>query len=261
MARRFKRRRRVTWLPTNGTVLEIVPETEDATVNPFTLVFNHNFNVGYTAADVVPLNPYDIPIEPGGVTPDVATGGPTLVDVVGNEYIVERIVGNCYGAVLSNDSAEVANAVRGVMLALGVCVARADDTNPGIPAGFTNENFNPLHLSNTREPWMFRRTWLLAAKQPKYDTNLAAPNLNQNITLAYSRLPQWTTEYTGLNTGPFFDIRSKRRIRQDERLWMIAGICGQPMLTEALSGIVQVAATIDLRILGALRRAKNRSNF
>lgn len=259
MARRpFRRRRRVTWLPTNGTVLELVPETIDAVVNPFTLIFNHNFNTGYTASDVVPLNPYDIPIEPGQVTPDIATGGPTLVDVIGNEYIVERIVGNCYGTVLSNDAGDVANSVRGILLALGVCVARADDQNPGVPAGFTNENFNPLHLSNTREPWMFRRTWLLNAKQRLYNATILP---NPTIREAYGQLPAWTTEYHGINTGPFFDIRSKRRIRQDERLWMIAGICGQPMLTEALSGITQVSATIDLRILGALRRAKNRSNF
>lgn len=257
--RRFRRRRRVTWLPTNGTALDIVQGTPDIDVTPFQSVISHNFNTSYVATEVLPLNPFDIPVEGQTTTPTLAAGR-TLNDVIGNEYIVERIVGNCYGGCISNDSGEGATALRAYILLAGIFVARADDNNPNLPIGFTHGNYHPGALDNTREPWMFRRTWLLQTKEPNLSTNLVTTS-NQTEARSFNQLPTWTVDYHGLMTGPFFDVRSKRRIRTDERLWLVTSIIGQPMGNEAKSGIATFLTIYDMRILGALRRAQNRSNF
>jgi len=261
MARRSfrRRRRRVTWLPTNGTLLEIVQGTPDAAVNPFQLTFSHNFNTSYVKTDIVPLNPFDIPVE-GDNFPTSAVPDQTLNDVIGNEYIVERIVGNCYAACISNDSGNTAQSLKAWMATVGIFVARADDINPLVPVGTIGTNYSPGVLPNTREPWMFRRTWLLNAKVPTILTNPVAFS-DLNLAEAYNKLPVWTQEYQGLMAGPFFDIRSKRRIRTDERLWLVAQATGFPMLEDALTGIAQFQFIFDMRMLGALRKARNRSNF
>jgi len=261
MARRLvrRRRRRVTWLPTNGTNLEIIQGTPDVGVNAFQSTFTHNFNTGYTKTDLIPLNPFDLPVEPDNV-PTSVTPFQTLNDVIGNEYIVERIVGNCYCACISNDSGSSSNSLKGWLATVGMFVARADDVNPNVPVGDVKSNYSPGLLQNTREPWMFRRTWLLNAKVPAYDTNPV--NIRDlNLAESYNKLPVWNWEYQGLMAGPFFDIRSKRRIRTDERLWLVNQVTGFPMLDEALTGIAQFQFIYDMRMLGALRRARNSSNF
>jgi len=259
MARRLiRRRRKYTWLPTNGTDVELVQGTTDFVSTLFQWAITLNANASYQATQIFPLNPFDLPVKPDAQP--VGPGGSTLSDVVGNEYVVERMVGNHYAGVISSDSSTGAQQILGVMVGLGFFVARADDTNQNQPIG-GQENYQVFRIDNQREPWMFRRTWLLNPRFQTLNSNPAAP-FQANSERLFQSLPNWTSHYVGANTGPFFDVKSVRRIRTDERLFAAMSIHLLPILdASALSGTIGVYGVTDLRILGALRRAKNKSNF
>jgi len=260
--RRFRRRRKkVTWIPPNGTQITLA-QVPDFNSTLFQWELTLNANASYSTIQILPFSPFDKPVEGGDVgDAGIGPGGSTLQDVVGNEYLVERIVGNHYGTVISSDSSGQ-SAVLGVVMALGIFVARADETNQNQPIG-PAINYNPFELGNSREPWMFRRTWLLSNHQRTF-TDFATnfTGVERAPTTAFLDAPVWTTDYHGLRTGPFFDVKSKRRIRTDERLWGVLGMHLLPILDDAaLQGTIGMYAVTDMRILGALRRAKNRSNF
>lgn len=221
------------------------------------MVVGGNVNIAHT---FVPLVPPDRPDEVA------ATGwpdAPALNDVVGAEYAVERIVGNFFGTAYGE--ADVNNVPPAILLAFGIFVARASGDDETIPAGaeatvdISSRNFNPLDLGTIREPWMFRRTWCLGIN-PVFPAGGAGRTTTQ--TAAWGNFPSNTGQYGHLRNGPHFDVKSKRRIRQDERLWGVVAACSAPILwPQGASGGYRVEAMIDYRILGALRRAKNRSNF
>jgi len=266
--RHRRRRAKLTWLPTNGTNVE-GREAADFVATPFTIALQFDPGVEQTFA-IVPLNPFDVPVE---ADPNFNFNSQipqaTMADVIGSEYIVRRIVGNCWAAA-TNTSNFSASENAAVIAALGVFVARSDGENPNRPIGpdpalaaglaSFGASYNPLHSETTREPWMFRRLWMLGTRPPQVNTTTSPAA--SSIPLSFNQFPQTTAGYHGLRTGPFFDIKSIRRIRQDERLWMVFSAMGAPILeTQALAGNYNVSATIDIRILGALRKAKNRSNF
>lgn len=271
--RRFRRRRpKVTWLYSNSTVVDGRENQADFNVTPFTLSLNWD-NTQDQVFTVVPLNPFDIPVEPDPTFNVAGTGIPqaTLSDIVGSEYVVKRIVGNCY-AWAANTSNPNALETTVVLFAAGVFVARADSTNANAPIGadptlqagleMNSAAYNPLNQETQREPWMFRRTWALSSRPPLVNTTQA--DVGTSIGLAARSFPNTTAGYHGLRTGPFFDIKSARRIRGDERLYLsIAALSVPTRVTPPPTAIENqtVTAIFDLRILGALRRAKAKSNF
>lgn len=264
--RRTRRRKKYTWFPTHGTAITRTGQTEFV-ANPVATQFSVGPGVD-VAHNIIPLVLPDYPVEDN-------FADQTLNDVVGNEYVVERIVGNAYGFGWLEGT--VGGQVPGAfILGMGIFVARADGNDPTGPAGSqgvtteeASRNFNPLELQTIREPWMFRRTWVLSlAGANTVNTNLAtltSPLLavDERFASAVS-FPKSTVMYTGLHTGPFIDVKSVRRIRQDERLWAVWAAMPFPMGYGGANptfDAFRVHCTFDYRVLGALRRSKNRSNF
>lgn len=269
MARRFRRRKRYTWFPTAGTEVTRTGQTTFV-ANP--LAFNFTFGAGVDVAHVQkPLVTADFPIEDDFTTE-------TLNDIVGNEYVVERIVGNLFGTAYLEGtvSGEYPGAA---LLGFGICVARADGNSPIYAVGSADamadtqagsRNYNPLELQTIREPWMFRRLWVLSTRSQDL-VNADPVNLNEQFGAQSQRdahgqaWPRSTQGYWGRDSGPFIDVKSVRRIRQDERLWAVLAAMPYPIgyggSAPTGSWAVRVDAMFDYRILGALRRSKNRSNF
>lgn len=254
-----RRRRRLTWFPTLGTgniVLDSDPPHREILLNVA--------NNGGSNIITVPLT-FDQPQQGRGA---ITTEQTPLDDFIGSEYIIERIVGNQYYNLATDGVRSAVNLGRAILVTAGVFVARADDLDPNSPAGgaiLAEElrNYSPSSVENIREPWMFRRTWLLGAGPTGlfgvtgelFSSNAAAGEI-RTLT-AY---PSSNVYYGTAVGGPHVDIKSARRVRQDERLWWVTTAQNFPTGT-ATVGTFTVVGMFDYRILGQLVKARNTSSF
>ena len=160
-----------------------------------------------------------------------------------------------------------ANLGRAILVTSGVFVARADDLTPNEPVGASVladelRNYSPASNDNIREPWMFRRVWLLGAGPTPSEPALAIPTsaVATPEIRTINAYPPSNVWYGTAAGGPFVDIKAARRVRQDERLFWVTSAQNFPTGT-ATSGTFTVVGMFDYRILGQLVRAQNTSSF
>lgn len=257
--RRTKRRARYTWLPTLGTAGPA--ETDDnSSGRAFTLTIPQDTSSNVIISAIT----FDEPLEGD----DAVTGTP-LGTILGNEYFLKRIVGKLFLAVsgqrqTNNDPSTVISALVGA----GFFVARANDTSQGAgsPIGSATlserqENYSPLSEDAIREPWIWRRTWILG--NPNFaDRERAVAAANQSsLGLPFSKAPSTNMEYGSVLDGPHIDAKTARRIKQDERLWFVIAGRSTPGLTAPVTDSLDVQGYLDFRLLGALRKARQGSAF
>jgi len=88
---------------------------------------------------------------------------------------------------------------------------------------------------------------------------------NSGVTMSYQDAlrfyPNTTAGYHGLRTGPFIDVKSKRRVGQDDRLWLVTAAMAMPILDDPTGAHYEATVNYDLRILGAIRRPRQKSAF
>lgn len=259
MAIRRRRKRKYTWFPVQRTTVRTEGEVTE------TVGIDGSVGVDGTAPaiQIYPLVPVDAPRENWGTGSD--TDISSLNDVIGNEYVVERIVGKFFATtqIANNDLSIIA----GAWITLGIFVARADESTPSLPLGGvqstlieTINSFSPQAVATVREPWMFRRSWYLGARPTRATIDAVA----QKVPQSWAAFPQTTAGYGSLQDGPHVDVKSVRRVRQDERLYAAVAVERLPLgLDVSADPNLEVVARwhFDYRILGALRRSKNRSNF
>lgn len=262
MRTRRRRRTKYTWLPIQG--FDTGPEG-----NPRTLGgIDDNIVAGpVPETNIHPVNPVDIPEEGGDWTV-----GTSLSDVLGSEYFLKRIVGKFFAASQAVTST-TGNVAEATLITAGFFVARAEGTDPEIPAGVptgalatdvhTFDNFNPKAQDTVREPWIWRRSWILGnkgmfARALAFDgTGLAAPAYTP-----YTSYPQNTAGYGSVADGPHVDCKTARRITQDDRLWFAVSAAAMPFAGAENFGLgVVVDYHLDYRLLGALRRPKQTGRF
>lgn len=111
---------------------------------------------------------------------------------------------------------------------------------------------DPQNLENTRNPWMFRRTW-----------RFINPGSG---TLQFGNTFMTDNSFCGdRESGPHIDVRVARRIRREERLWYAFSVIPADIGIASVTGTVAQQMTVegkcDLRFLGAMRRSNNRSTF
>lgn len=231
------RRRRIkyTWFPVLGTA---VGEGSEVFAG-FPFNTGSPISEGLGPALVFPLIP--------DVQPETAdTSQENLVDFLGSDYVIKRIVGKLFAFA----GASSGQSPPCILFGAGIFVARSDSDNRDVPAGGKTQadadsNFGVLSASNIREPWMWRRTWQLR---------------NRNSTLDFDGGGLLSTYTAGsIADGPHVDCKVSRRVRNDERLWMC--LQAGTVLFDGVSDPGQVDGFVDLRFLGALRKAKNRSAF
>lgn len=269
-----RRRSKYTWFPTVGT------ETigEGATLE---VLSGRTFTVGVLgtgaiSTEITPLT-FDTPVDPGDVD-STARGG--LVLTIGDEYIIERVVGKCFVAMQSRRNAgDDPSEPQAALVGCGLFVTRANDSQSGggnqTPIGSASiqerrDNYSPISEDTIREPWMWRRTWILgndAFRSISDATQIVTFN-SLNIRSASSLFPPTNAQYGSVLDGPHVDVKSVRRVRQDERLWFVVSACMLPPSFDSISNAGgtknsngSVSGYFDFRILGQLRKAKNRSTF
>lgn len=265
MARR--RRTRGTWFPTIGTSIATPDEQGDDVLN------GRSFNMSFSGSSGQPvgiftiLTPltFDQPFEGDFLTQDTDS----LSDIIGSEYILQRIVGKIFiTRVHDFADGDEQDRAPAFLVGAGFFVARANDESVGggadTPIGSATEperrdNYSPLDVDTVREPWIWRRTWILGAggipTGAAFDPTL--PNVAYNF-------PASTTGYGSVLDGPHIDSKVKRRVTQDNRLFLAVSATPFPIDSPIPGGAgsqLSVGGYLDYRIFGSLRKAKNSSAF
>lgn len=187
-----------------------------------------------------------------------------LNDVLGQEYALRRIVGKFHLWWGDTVNGATAADLYTCQIIAGFFIARASASDPGQPEGFTAvagystsaldeegfQSFSPLAGQTIREPWIWRRSWILGNPPATEGGNLSQV---QGI------VPSSTMGYGSVLDGPHLDAKTRRRIKQDERLFFALG----GRMLDAGDGSVSMAFewTLDVRLFGAMRRARNSGAF
>jgi len=259
MYRRKRRRNQGTWLPVLGTI----PGSGDRQAH-FTLDIAVPSGPNASIFGIIPVT-YDAPQE-NLLNPSFETLG----EILSTEYYLKRIVGKLHVAVLDDAAggATFANLLTdmpwGFLVTAGFFIARAQDHDTGIgdvlPIGGLNYNqYGPQMLEVIREPWIWRRSWLLGspAKQAAQKGRLAAGVLPADPIM---ELPPSNGWYGSIQDGPHVDQKTRRRVKQDERLYF--AIQARAMsAVQTLTWTPQIIAVGDFRYFASLRKAKNSGNF
>lgn len=245
---RRKRRSQGTWFPTIGS-----------TISGDAILAGRQFSLtgvlNNIATQVLPVT-YDVP-QFNDATP---TAAESLSELIGNEYIIKRLVGKLHimhepFIAEGNEDINVP-----ILVGAGFFVARAGD--PAGPPGGADQpigasvnlrdNYSPLDGDNIREPWMWRRTWVLGTPLTQA-ADAAATNFG-----AYT-FPPSTAGYGSVLDGPHFDVKSQRRVRQEDRLWF--GLSVAPFFPGTSVDGQVVRGYLDIRIFGQLRKAQAHGAF
>lgn len=269
MRRTRRRRSGGTWFPALGSDSGGVEGYNFAGRELFTTMGS---TTAASSVLIVPLT-FDRPQDP-----ESAGAGDPLVGLIGSEYLLKRIVGKIHisrtpheqivGSAPTSQRFDLSPATQ---VGCGFFVARAQDDVSGDPdqpigantATERNDNYNPLDVDNIRLPWIWRRTWVLGSYglnfQAFTDTSTFARKQNYNVLF-----PPTNVQYGSVLDGPHFDAKSRRRIRQEERLWFV--MAQAPYLSVVdddpdPANQALIVASLDYRIFGSLRKAKNRSAF
>lgn len=269
---RRRRRARVTWLPNLGT-LGIDPE-DNSPVRTFAIIATGD---GKANAAIIPLT-FDSPVETDG-----ALATDPLVNFVGSEYLLRRIVGKVYASVSQQVNTEQNQAASidfdAVLFTCGFFVARANDigsppigtdlpVGAGITVGQTINLYSPDHPDVIREPWIWRRTWILGNQAKKFLPVIAAnPTIFSDLPL--TMFPTNNAEYGSVHDGPHIDAKTRRRISSDDRLWF--AIAARQLDSRNGANLIptldlirtncEIQGILDYRLVGSIRKAHNRGNF
>lgn len=259
MARFRRRKSRGTWFPMLGGTVQN-GEGEPFYITSESMVLTLSETTLEPVAGVIPVT-YDEPQEPGEQSSD--THG--IADFIGNEYIVSRILGQCFIERTLNyqDNPVGQTDWPGIIVTAAFFVARAEDGqtefSDNVPVGWDApdawRNYSPQHAKNIRQPWMWRRSWILGSGSSSPLPEVAAPFGPSN----FSTFPVNNVMYGNMSDHRV-DIKSKRRIHQDERLWFIVG--ARTLATALIATVpTEVHVNLDIRAFGQLRKARNTGSF
>lgn len=241
MAKR-SRKQSVVWLPTSLT------DRLGAAPNPATLGTDSNIGIVLMAAipgalgsaetTAVPVV-NDIPVNP-------TVAGATLSDYEGSAYRLRRIVGKIFCNIEQGTTQITAATAVNFLATAGFMVKKVDDA--GVPIDL---NFDPCNLDNTRDPWIWRRSWTL--------TNLpgAIANGPGDSFLTYGRADN--SVCSGTFDGPHVDAKTARIVSDEERLFL----CLNMTALDGSDAQVNCRGTwiTDFRVLVSMRKQSgNRRN-
>jgi len=239
MAFRRKRRPSVAWLPidvqeSSQTICFLTGSNNiPATPNTLNTVI-HTLTVDYPAEAIRAAAPTQLQ---------------TMADFEESGYRLRRIVGKCFVGVLQESDEAPTEPPISCLFGAGFMVLKVNPAD-GSPLLIANpNNYSPLSLSNVRDPWIWRRTWLL--------TNLLQAGQNATVS-GYAQAPTFNGDYGSVQDGPHIDQKTARRISSEERLFFIASACN---IGDASGVVGTVQWLLDYRLLASpLRVMGNRRN-
>lgn len=168
----------------------------------------------------------------------------SLADFEKSSYRLRRIVGKIFAGV---EAVEFTTAPAAIVFYAGFIVLRVDGN--GAPLS-TAINYHPGIFENERDPWIWRRSWLLGNRIVDAPTIVAFPGFNT----AHGG----TWDYESVADGPHIDAKTARIISDEERLFLVTGavaIGGQQ------GAFLNYSWVADLRVLASMKPSSgNRRN-
>lgn len=172
---------------------------------------------------------------------------PSIADFEGSGYRLRRIVGKFFASMDNNQLAPPATKPVAALLCVGFIVLRVDDTGAPLLAA-TPGNYSPIHLDNTADPWIWRRSWVL---NNDFSNQAAA---TQNLY----QFPRTNCDYGSVQDGPHIDQKTARRVSKEERLIMVVSTANIGVGADNPGFITWL---LDYRILASpLKAMGNRRN-
>jgi len=224
MASRFKRRPRVVWLP-NETAFNLANKSASTIVQA----------VGPGAISLEGVNAIPLVFD----QPFQGSAGTSLADIESSGYRLRRVVGKIYASVEQKEAADGG----AVLCTAGIIVLRVDDAGVA-----TNPSISPQGIQNVSDPWVWRRTWVLANGS---STNINTQFVDSSPFSNYEGGPSAVD-------GPHIDQKTARIVSTEERLHLVLSTT---LLHTADAEASEVQWLWDLRVLGSLRSSSgNRRN-
>lgn len=260
---RRRRRNEGTWLPTIGQQASgedgLFFQSRSLALETGALETNE-FIWG-----IIPVT-YDQPHEGGQLNSTFDS----LISAIGSEYFLKRIVGKCHvwvdGRVASQN--QDPSGPLSLTVTAGYFIARAgafpDENSPiggtNLSSNQTFESYNPEALQTTREPWIWRRSWVVSQQNNEGALSYLIQNPLGDVRM-WDSGPQNNWEGRSVADGPHIDAKTRRRVRQDERLWFAVTCRSNLTVSTIVSNNQIVRVHLEHRLFAGLRRAKNSGNF
>lgn len=245
--RRRRRRQTVNWFPTLSQEPDLPETCQNTLSTQWPTWLASDFTIG--TADCPTENTqladltWDFPVEEEVLLNQV----PSLADFQGSAWRLRRCVGNLFVAAYDIAGNPGFATPQSVVVGAGLIVLKTDEA--GEPLAQTDASYSPLAQKNIRDPWIWRRTWVL---QPQAFSTV--PNVGPQ--LAY---PSSNIYYGTAVGGPYMDAKTNRRIGLEERLFL--AIDGYWRIPPGIQGTgTLINWTFDYRLLGSLMKETNRKN-
>jgi len=238
-----KRRTKYQWFQCIGSAGPVLDVNDDSA---FRVINNTVFSSGLSETQIIDWLP-DFGSDELAPVPNTVTLG----DYQNNGYFIKRIVGKVF--ISCQQSAT--DTVFGAIVGCGFFCARADDSSAqGDPIGADsaanrNENYSVLRTTNTREPWLWRRTWVLS--------NQLATDAGFSGEKAF---PRTNVDYGSVMDGPHIDIKTARRLDEGERLYFAVTTRSFPLISANTNGLA-IQTNLECRVLGQMRKGRSRGLF
>lgn len=271
-----RRKTKYVWLPNQGVD---VPSAEDETQD--FVSFTEQVNVT-GVANLAPSVGFITNVLEDVPRKEVDNQTTSLADNIGSEYFLKRIVGKVW----ISTTAEIGNSgqtvlaqsdLPSILVTCGFFIApelpqTTGSGAQGVPVG-PADFYNPQLVGAIQQPWIWRRSWIFTAggSESGFPYLPPAGGVGNNIGVGNgsifgsSSFPSNNVRYGSVLDGPHIDAKTARRVRQHERLFFCSfGHSipeGRDFVTEGNFQSVHFRVTLDVRCLGALRRAHNKSSF
>jgi len=173
----------------------------------------------------------------------------SLADIEQSGYRLRRIVGKLFFGMAQDDQADPTDVAAGVVTA-GFIVRRVGPAGTSLAqqsSGATGELISTATLNNISDPWIWRRSWLLA--------NTKAPGLSDGTTFPITT----NIQYGSALDGPHVDQKTARIVGPEERLFL--SVTCQGIDGNSQSNPAAIILVGDLRVLASMRSSVgNRRN-
>lgn len=230
--RRGYRKRRGLWLPTLGTQWLTGEDVYyDASFTWETPDVPNDKGIG-------PVQEYRALVPDFTFPNNTANLAASLHDrAQGNEWKLDRIVGGCH---VQCHTISEGTQWEYIQVTAGIFVARAEDDDNTAPDLYADE-WDPLNRQNIQNSWAWRRTWILGNPG-------AGAVLRDDFPISNSAYGSSWMDGT-------VDVKAKRRIRHEHRLWFgvsAIGWQGTSTTVTATEGQPRARGVLDVRLYGQM---------
>lgn len=173
----------------------------------------------------------------------------TLSDYEGSAYRLRRIVGKFFCSKEQVEEPDLTTPI-GVIVTAGFIVLRVDPNGSPLAGLAAFNQYSPATLDSERDPWIWRRSWILSSAGLIAAGGVAGFNANYPIT---------NTEYGSVSDGPHIDAKTARAVKDEERLFFVA--TSTAMDGSQGSPVAAVRCVLDYRVLASMYKSSgNRRN-